>query len=217
MQTFKIRAMGDAALLVELGTALDIEINARVHALARHVENTRGVLATMPGYTTLLIEYDAALCKYDALCAEILRATEMENVLNTNDARVVEIPVRYGGEFGPDLEFVAKHNGISIEQVIEIHTRDIFQVFMLGFAPGFPYLGIVDEKIAAPRLESPRARVPKGSVGIAGRQTGIYPRESPGGWRLIGRTDVKLFDAQDEPPTLLRAGDRMKFVNVGNS
>lgn len=217
MSDFKIRAMGDAALLVELGNALDVAINACVHALARNLQSVRGVLATVPGYTTLLVEYDAAVCEYDALCAEISHVAEMENDSSTNDARVIEIPVQYGGEMGPDLEFVAAHNNLSPDQIIEIHTREIYQVFMLGFAPGFPYLGIVDEKIAAPRLESPRARVPKGSVGIAGRQTGIYPRESPGGWRLIGRTDVKLFDAHDEPPTLVRAGDRVRFVNVGNS
>ena len=207
-------AMGDAAVLVELGDTLDAALNARVHALARRVAQLRGVVVTIPGYATLLVEYDAALCEYDALCHEI------ENVLYVSDtafvpaSRVIEIPTRYGGEFGPDLDFVARHNGLTTEHVIALHTGAVYQVFMLGFAPGFAYLGIADERIAAPRLETPRARVPAGSVGIAGRQTGIYPRESPGGWRIIGRTDAQMFDVTQEPPTLLRAGDRVRFVRV---
>jgi len=205
--------MGDAALLVELGAELDVALNARAHALARHVETLRGVVATTPGYTTLLVEYDPALREYDALRQEV------ENALHTlaaaaPAARVIEIPTRYGGTDGPDLDFVAWHSRLTAAQVIQLHTRVVYHVFMLGFAPGFPYLGVVDEKIAAPRLETPRARVPMGSVGIAGRQTGIYPRESPGGWRLIGRTDVKLFDPTQEPPTLLRAGDCVRFSPI---
>jgi inhibitor of KinA len=201
-------------VLIELGQTLDVAMNARVHALAQHIQTWRGVVATVPGYTTLLIEYDPALWEYDALCDEILRAVEHRQDDTAQEARLVEIPVRYGGEFGPDLEFVAQHNGISKDDVIRIHTSESYQVFILGFAPGFPYLGILNERIAAPRLESPRKRVPAGSVGIAGRQTGIYPRESPGGWRLIGRTDVKLFDANQNPPTLLQAGDKVRFVQT---
>ncbi len=206
--------MGDAALLVELGNVLDAALNARVHALARRVETLRGVTAVIPGYTTLLVEYDDAVCQDDALRQELERALQAPDATAANEARVIEIPTRYGGEFGPDLDFIARHNGITSDEIIQIHTRDIYQVFMLGFAPGFPYLGIVDEKIAAPRLETPRKRVPAGSVGIAGRQTGIYPRESPGGWRLIGRTALKLFDPTQDPPTLLRAGDRVRFVEI---
>ena len=209
-----MRAMGDAAVLVELGDTLDAEVNARVHALARRVQNLRGVSVTVPGYSTLLVEYEPALCEYDALCHEMTTALDAQDAPETSDAHWIEIPTRYGGEFGPDLDFVARHNDITTDQVIALHTRHLYQVFMLGFAPGFPYLGIIDAKIAAPRLETPRKRVATGSVGIAGRQTGIYPRESPGGWRLIGRTDVKLFDPTQDPPTLLRAGDRVRFVSV---
>lgn len=206
--------MGDAAILVELGDVLDAALNARVHALARRVEALRGVTAVVPGYATLLVEYDPAQCEYDALCHEIQNALHIGDAAVVNHTRVIEIPVKYGGEYGPDLEFVARHNGITPAEVVNVHARTTYQVFMLGFAPGFPYLGIVDEKIAAPRLETPRKRVPAGSVGIAGRQTGIYPRESPGGWRLIGRTDVPLFDPTREPPTLLRAGDHVRFVPI---
>jgi KipI family sensor histidine kinase inhibitor len=210
----KLGAMGDAAILVELGDALDAALNARVHALARRVETLRGVTAVVPGYATLLVEYDPAQCEYDALCHEIQNALHIGGAAAVNHTRVIEIPVQYGGEYGPDLEFVARHNGITPEEVVNVHARTTYQVFMLGFAPGFPYLGVVDEKIAAPRLETPRKRVPAGSVGIAGRQTGIYPRESPGGWRLIGRTDVQLFDPTREEPTLLRAGDHVRFVPI---
>ncbi len=209
--------MGDAALLVELGDALDAALNAQVHALARRVENQRGVCAIAPGYASLLVEYDPALREYDALRQEIADLLHDADAAAAPTPRRIEIPTRYGGADGPDLEFVARHNGITPDHVIEIHTRTVYQVFMLGFAPGFPYLGSVDEKIAAPRLETPRPRVPAGSVGIAGRQTGIYPRVSPGGWRIIGRTDVKLFDPTQEPPTLLRAGDLVKFVAIKRS
>lgn len=206
--------MGDAAVLVELGDVLDAALNARVHALARQVENLRGVTVTVPGYTTLLVEYEPAMCDYDVLCRDIENALGATDAAVMPETRMIEIPTRYGGEFGPDLDFVAQHNGMTTEQIVWRHTQDTYRVFMIGFSPGFPYLGIVNEKIAAPRLETPRKRVPAGSVAIAGRQTGIYPRESPGGWRLIGRTDVKLFDPLCEPPTLLRAGDRVKFVRI---
>lgn len=209
-----IRRMGDAALLVELGNSLDVSVNARVHALARRMKSARGVRGVIPGYTTLLVEFDPETLGEDELTDEIRTALGEEQDVGNAERRVVEIPVRYGGEFGPDLEFVARQNGLTTDEVVRIHTATVYQVFMLGFAPGFPYLGILDERIAAPRLESPRKRVPAGSVGIAGRQTGIYPRESPGGWRLIGRTEVRLFDPRAEPPTLLRAGDGVRFVGV---
>lgn len=215
MNESNIRAMGDAALLIELGSALDVALNARVHALARQMETVKGVTGVVPGYTTLLVEYDPEMSSEEALSEQIRRALELQTDAEQEPARVVEIPVHYGGAFGPDLEFVARHNGLSPKDVIQIHTSGLYQVFMIGFAPGFPYLGIVEDSIAAPRLESPRKRVPAGSIGIAGRQTGIYPRESPGGWRLIGRTDVKLFDPLSEPPVLLRAGDSVRFVAVG--
>lgn len=204
--------MGDAAVLVELGSTLDPALNARVHALARRVETMRGVTVSVPGYATLLVEYDPPRCDYGELCREIENALTGTETEIAQESRVVEIPMQYGGEFGPDLDFVARHNGITTGEVIARHTARLYRVFMLGFAPGFPYLGITDEKIAAPRLETPRPRVRAGSVAVAGRQTGIYPRESPGGWRLIGHTAVILFDPTREPPALLRAGDSVRFV-----
>jgi inhibitor of KinA len=212
----RLRPMGDAALLVELGDAMDESLNARVHALAFAVDQVAGVVEVVPAYASLLVEFDPARLTYATLREQVTRALERESSANAavRVPRVIEIPTRYGGEFGPDLEFVARHNSLTPEAVIRLHTAQPLRVFMLGFTPGFPYLGILPPQIAAPRLATPRARVPAGSVGIAGRQTGIYPRESPGGWRLIGRTAVQLFDPAQNPPALLRPGDYVRFVQV---
>jgi inhibitor of KinA len=126
----------------------------------------------------------------------------------------VEIPVCYGGDFGPDLKSVADRNGLTPDEVVTIHCKSTYPVYMIGFAPGFPYLGGMSERISAPRLDTPRERIPAGSVGIAGTQTGVYPIETPGGWRLIGRTPLRLFDAVRDPPSLLQAGDRVRFTAI---
>lgn len=208
-----VRPMGEAALLLEFGDEIDEEINGRVHVLADRLGKITGVAETIPGYASVLVEFDPDRLQVAALREHINRAlSSSEQILDS--PRIVEIPTRYGGEFGPDLEFVALHNSISPEEVIRLHTSQPFRVFMLGFTPGFPYAGPLPEQIATPRLETPRVRVPSGSVGIAERQTGIYPRESPGGWRLIGQTDLALFDPGLDPPTLLRPGDYLRFVQV---
>lgn len=216
MSTYpRISPVGDGAFLVELGDVLDVALNKQVHRLANAVERISGVVAVVPGYTSLLVQYELPLISPQELQLSLKWAIYDEAVPDeNNDSRLVEIPTRYGGEFGPDLDFVARHNNLTPAQVVEFHTHTTYQVFMIGFAPGFPYLGILPEAIAAPRLETPRKSVLAGSVGIAGRQTGIYPRNSPGGWRLIGRTDVKLFDALQDPPTLLSQGDQVRFVAI---
>lgn len=206
--------MGDAALLVELGDAIDQALNARAHDLAQRLAAAPGIIEIVPAYAALLIEFDPARISCAALENHVAENLATPCARATVQPRVVEIPTRYGGEFGPDLEFVAQYNHISPKEVIRLHTSQPLRVFMLGFAPGFPYLGILPPSIAAPRLDTPRAKVPAGSVGIAGQQTGIYPRASPGGWRLIGCTDVKLFDPTQDPPTLLRPGDFVRFVRV---
>ena len=211
----RINPLGDGAFLVELGEVFDLTLNDRVHQLAHTIEQFPGVVAVVPGYASLLVEYELPLLPSQALLLSIESAIRKEQALTPKDpSHIIEIPTHYGGEFGPDLEFVAHHDNLTTRQVIEFHTLTTYQVFMIGFAPGFPYLGILPEEIAAPRLETPRKSVPAGSVGIAGRQTGIYPRNSPGGWRLIGRTDVKLFDALQDPPILLSPGDQVRFVAV---
>ncbi|HZZ85145.1 MAG TPA: 5-oxoprolinase subunit PxpB [Anaeromyxobacteraceae bacterium] len=207
--------VGEGGLAVELGSGIDEQVNARVHLLAAAVRRELGDLVEelVPTYRSLLLLFDPLrlprarlVASVEALLAGLERAGAAPG-----GGRVVRVPVAYGGELGPDLAFVARHAGISEEEVIALHAGALYRVFMLGFTPGFPYLGGMSERIAAPRLDSPRARIPAGSVGIAGAQTGIYSVESPGGWRLIGRTPLRLFDPAAPSPFLLAAGDRVRF------
>ncbi|RLF75230.1 allophanate hydrolase, partial [Thermococci archaeon] len=170
------------------------------------------LIEVVPTYTSIYVYYDPLKIGYSEVVEAVKPFLNAEP--KKEKARIIEIPTAYGGEFGPDIEFVAEYNGLSVDDVIEIHSKPLYRVYMLGFTPGFAYLGGMDERIATPRLEKPRLKVPAGSVGIAGKQTGIYPLESPGGWRLIGRTPLKLFDANREPPTLLQPGDYIKFVPI---
>jgi KipI family sensor histidine kinase inhibitor len=210
----KIVPVGDSAVLVELGDEIDITINQRVHALAALLNTSplAGVIETVPAYATLLVHYDPL----------ILSFVEIENYLQGKMAQIVdhesgkrkrvEVPVRYGGEYGVDLESVARHCQLPVEDVIRIHSQKIYTVFMMGFTPGYPYMGKLDDAIVTPRLESPRPRVPAGTVAIAGSQTGIYPIDSPGGWQLIGQTSLQLFNPESETPFLFSPGDEVKFI-----
>ncbi len=212
----RILPAGDAAFTVEFGHQIDLELNRKVYALETAIQQASftGVVEMIPSYRSLLVRFDPYQCPQSQM------ETQIENLLNSltmtgeSQHRVIDIPVHYGGEAGPDLEFVAQHNQLTIDEVIEIHSSRIYPIYMMGFTPGFPYLGGMDTRIAAPRLETPRTLVPAGSVGIAGEQTGIYSIDSPGGWRLIGKTEVKLFDPKSETPFLLSPGDRIRFVPV---
>jgi inhibitor of KinA len=211
---------GEQGLVVEFGDVIDAAVNARVHLLAKALmeERREGVLEVVPTYRSLFVNFNPLLIERQSLMQKI---AELLSVLHTrpcidNPARVIAIPVSYGGEFGPDIEFVAAHNGISIPDVIEIHSSASYLIYMLGFTPGFPYLGGMHERIATPRLDKPRVSIPAGSVGIGGRQTGIYPIESPGGWRLIGRTPLKVFDASAASPFLFAAGDYLQFNAISS-
>ena len=206
---------GDSALVVEFGDEISREVNRKVHALADALRKSAlpGLGESVPTYRSLLVHYDSLHLSCDevkAFVSEVLQKCEEEEP--SLEPGVVEVPVVYGGEFGPDIEFVAEHNGLSIGEVISLHSGAAYTVYMLGFAPGFAYLGGMPEAIATPRLKTPRTLAPAGSVGIAGVQTGIYPIATPGGWRLIGRTPLKLFDPERDPPTLLKAGDIVRFV-----
>ena len=208
---------GDAALLVTLGDRIDLALNRRVHALARRLsdDGLPGLVAAVPGYTTLLVHYDPLLLDYDRALEWAQAQVRRVQAASDDDLpppRRVEVPTRYGGEYGPDLDFVAAHCGLTPAEVVRRHTARDYPVYLIGFAPGFPYLGGLDESIAAPRLPSPRLKVPAGSVGIAGAQTGIYSVDSPGGWRLIGWTPLKLFDPTRQPASLLVPGDLVRFV-----
>src|SRR5204863_3793292 len=161
--------------------------------------------------TTLAIYYDPLQTTAPELTKQIRGLAVDDNRSNQDDQRVIEIPVCYGGEFGSDLGFVAKNASLTTQEVIELHSAADYLVHMIGFAPGFPYLGGMSPKIAVPRRSTPRLKIPAGSVGIAGDQTGIYPLETPGGWQLIGRTPLPLFRPEQVPPTLLQAGDVVRF------
>jgi KipI family sensor histidine kinase inhibitor len=215
----KIRACGDSMLLVELEPAIDPVINERAILLASRIRErkARGVRDIAPGYSTLGIHYDPLQTDLAALEQAIEQEFAGLAALDTiADRAVIEIPVNYGGEYGPDLDAVATFAGCSVDEVIKRHSSRTYRVYMLGFVPGFAYMGRVDPSLAAPRHRVPRERVPAGSVGIAGLQTGVYPVESPGGWQLIGHTTTMMFDANRDQPSLLSAGDLVRFVPAGN-
>lgn len=205
---------GDAALVVELGDEISPEINRRVRSLSLALERggVAGVFDFLPTYRSALVFYDPLA----ASAAELQDALTglLESADEDADAapQVVHIPVLYGGDMGPDIGFVADNAGLSEMDVIGMHSGVDYLVYMMGFSPGFAYLGGLDGRLATPRLQSPRAEIPAGAVGIAEAQTGVYPVASPGGWQLIGRTPVDLFDAGREPPALLAAGDYVRFV-----
>lgn len=214
----QIDPLGECAALVTLGAAIDEATHRLVRAAWTRLlaEPMRGTLDLVPGFASIAIHYDPAQRgaphSFDDLRAELERRLADMDAAELPAARVVEIPVEYGGSAGPDLAHVAEHAGLTPQEVVEIHAGGEYLVHMVGFAPGFPYLGGLDARLSCPRRGTPRTRVPAGSVGIGGSQTGVYPLESPGGWNLIGRTPLVLFDPARDPPALLRTGDRVRFV-----
>ncbi|MBC7856510.1 MAG: 5-oxoprolinase subunit PxpB [Pirellulaceae bacterium] len=209
----RFATLGDSALVVHLGDRIDTPTFLAIRSLSRQLAANppAGMIELVPAFTTVAVYYDPLRTSQAELIASIGKLAGMADESLEPQPRVVEIPVCYGGEFGCDLEFVAKHAQLSTSEVIEIHSAADYLVHMIGFAPGFPYLGGMSSKIAAPRRNSPRLKVPAGSVGIAGDQTGIYPLETPGGWQLIGRTPLELFQPHQDPPTRLQAGDIVRF------
>lgn len=193
----------------EMGRAAHERVRAWCAQLEH--ERWRGLIEYVPAYTTVALFFDPLIVDYAEIRAAALRLAQQTTSVREEASCVVEIPVCYDGEFGPDLEHVARHHGISTDRVIRIHESGEYEVWMLGFAPGFAYLGGLSERIATPRHATPRVSVPAGSVGIAGGQTGVYPFESPGGWQLIGRTPLRMFDPERSPAALLAPGDRVRF------
>ena len=212
----RFRTAGDRGLLVEYGDIIDPTVNNKVRSMAIAIEDNplKGVTEVIPTYRSLLMIYDPLMTD----------PAELQIILETLEARLgdikippprtVEIPVCYGGEFGPDIDTVADTNQLTVSDVIKLHCEPEYLIYMVGFTPGFPFLGGLSEKLHTPRLETPRTLVPEGSVGIANNQTGIYPIASPGGWQLIGRTPLKLFAPERDNPFLYQAGDRIKFKPI---
>jgi inhibitor of KinA len=217
-QVFVIRyqPLGDSAILITLSENITPETKDRVLALDQAVRAAQleGVEDCVPAYTSLLVKYDSAKIGFENLTKKIRSIKVRSMDANKTESRRVEIPVIYGGDQGPDLQNVANFAGLTTEEVIHLHSSADYTVCFIGFLPGFPYLSGMDPRLAAPRLATPRPLVPAGSVGIAGGQTGIYPLDSPGGWRIIGRTTLTIFDPHREPPVLLKAGDRVRFIAV---
>lgn len=213
--------LGDQTLLLRWGDSIDIAVNRQVHAVVGKLRDSAPpwLIDCVPAYASLAIFFDiTALPESDPtkVVREFLSAMldQSESSTDSAESRLVEIAVCYGGDHGPDLEDVADRCGLTTAQVVEKHSQTDYVVAMLGFSPGFPYLLGLDATLAVPRLATPRTHVPAGSIGIGGAQTGIYPNEGPGGWRLIGQTPHRLFDARRDPPTLLLPGDRVRFLPI---
>jgi inhibitor of KinA len=221
----KIFPLGDNALTVEFGSEISFDLNQKAIALSNYFKQDpfKGFIETVPAYASTTIFYDLIEVRrqypnfqtaFEAVKTFAERTLEQLNDASDLEGRSIEIPVDFSERNALDLARIAESAQLTPQQVIDIFTSKNYRVFMLGFLPGFSYMGEVDERIAVPRRESPRTKVPKGSVGIAGRQTGIYSLESPGGWQIIGRTDVELFSPVSDPPCFLQPGDTVRFINA---
>src|SRR5688572_18930170 len=206
------KPLGDSAVLVELGNEIDPTINQRVHALNALLQNINGIIETVPAYYTLLVHYDFLILTFEQTKLLIQEKMNQINGMIQKTVRRLEVPVRYGNQANSDIEIVASSKNISLADVIRIHSEKEYRIYMMGFTPGFPYMGILDKRLEMPRLQTPRTLVRAGSVAIAGSQTGIYPLDSPGGWHIIGWTPLKLFDPTSDMPFLFSPGDVVKFI-----
>jgi len=210
------RVMGDRALLVELGDEIDVEVNNKVRELfvAIKADPLEGIVESIPSYRSLLLIFDPLKTTSSLLQNKVDQLIKTLDPSQLAEPRKVEIPVAYSSEYGPDLEWVAGYHGITTDEVIRLHTAHTYHVYMIGFMPGFPYMGELPKALITPRRETPRTVVPRGSVALAQEQTGIYSTQSPGGWQIIGRTPLTLFDPGKWPPALLEMGDLVKFFAI---
>ena len=221
---YNIFPLGDAALIIDFGNVIDESINKLVHAVFHELlkDPIPGVIETVPAYCSLTIYYDVLFVRkktgaketaFEWIAEKVKEYLSRERIEVEENGALIRIPVCYENEYGPDLNFIAMQNKISVEEIIHLHISTTYRVYMLGFLPGFAYMGMVNEKIATPRKQFP-APVEAGSIGIAGRQTGIYPLNSPGGWQIIGRTPLQLFDKGKNDPTLFKTGDTVQFYSI---
>ncbi|PKQ87937.1 kinase inhibitor [Paenibacillus sp. BGI2013] len=208
--------LGETAVIIQCGDQLSDAVQSRVMSVCALLEKSTlpAMIEWVPSYTSVTVFYDPFISSYPQLCKILLQQLNQMKESVQDKPRTVTIPVCYGGECGPDLDYVASEHGLTAEDVIAIHTSGDYLVHMIGFAPGFPYLGGLSEQIATPRRATPRLRVEAGTVGIGGKQTGIYPVDTPGGWQCIGQTPLRLFRAEENVPSLLAAGDRVRFEQI---
>jgi inhibitor of KinA len=219
---YTISPLGENAVTISVGTSINLETNKKVFKLYNQLLKSRRIawLDIIPAYTTVTIVYDVLAIRQQQTSAYKWIENEIEKIIAEPEAqevfvsRQIQIPVCYDVSFALDGERIAAERNISFDELIELHSSKIYQVFMIGFLPGFAYMGSVDQRIAAPRMATPRTLVPAGSVGIAGEQTGIYPLDSPGGWNIIGKTPLKIFDSNAQEPVLLHPGDHVSFVPI---
>ena len=216
MQKYVIKPCGDTALMIQFEQKIDPAVLREVRQMTEKIQNAhlKGIIDLIPSYAALLVKFDPVVFSYEMLKQKIEVLAEKADRKTASAVRYIDIPVLYGKPFPEDLDHVAKHAGCSIEEVIRIHTGNEYPVYMMGFLPGFPYLGNLDDRLHTPRRKEPRTSIPAGSVGIGGAQTGIYPLTSPGGWHILGLTPVKLYDPDAEDPVLLRSGDVIRFRAV---
>jgi len=209
--------MGDCALLLEFGDEISPEVNEKVRkmALALQADAVDGIVEVVPTYRSVLVLYNPLVIATENLKRKLKQLEAGLREISFPDSKLTKIPVLYGGAFGPDLGKVADYLELTPEEVIRLHCSKPYFIYMIGFMPGFPYMGELPDALITPRLKTPRLSVPAGSVAIAQKQTGIYPVESPGGWQILGRTPVKLFDPEKNPPALLRMGDLVQFYPIG--
>lgn len=208
--------LGETAVIIQCGDQVSDAVQRRVMSVCALLEKRTlpAMIEWVPSYTSVTVFYDPFISSYPQLCKILLQQLNQMKEKVQDKPRTVTIPVCYGGEWGPDLDYVASEHGLTAEDVIAIHTSGDYLVHMIGFAPGFPYLGGLSEQIATPRRATPRLRVEAGTVGIGGKQTGIYPVDTPGGWQCIGRTPLRLFRPEENVPSLLAAGDRVRFKQI---
>ncbi len=210
---FRIQDITDSTLAFNFSNSIDEEVNKHINMLINYLnENDLDLLSVYPTYNSLIVTYNPLLTERKEIIQLVEKLNKLEKNYNKVKDQILNIPVNYGGKYGEDLEEVSKILSISEEQIIDIHSSKPYYVFMIGFSPGFPYLGGLDKRLECPRLPTPRVEVPAGSVAIADRQTGIYPFKSSGGWRIIGNTNLKLFDKKNENPSLIKPGIRVKFT-----
>lgn len=216
MPDIRILTAGDSALLIEFGKEINPETNRKIAAIVQLMreQHIEGIVDVIPAFCSLLINYDPRVLSYEELKERMENLLKMETKTETTRKRIFEIPVCYGGEYGPDIDNIAEHAGLSVNEVIKIHSSKDYLIYMLGFLPGFTYLGGLDERIHTPRLASPRLTIRAGSVGIGGSQTGIYPLDSPGVWQLMGLTPVRTYDPERQTPILVEAGDYIRFIPI---
>lgn len=212
---FSLAPLGDQAVVVQLGHSISPQIHQRVKSFSALLQEERlpGILEWTPAFNSVTVFYDPYVISYPKLKEHLFQLAQKLHQVEAPSSRVIHIPVCYGGQYGPDLPFVAQYHHLTPQEVVAIHMRPTYLIYMLGFAPGFPYMGGLSPRLATPRRSSPRQRVEAGSVGIAGQQTGIYPISSPGGWQIIGRTPLKLYDP-DQAHFLLQPGDYIRFYAI---